>query len=145
MEDNMGERIAFNLESNGYAPAEVNAYVELLLENYEELLGHYETRVAEIQALSKEVECLKLIASQASAPPPPPPVSTPKIMPDYNLEALELLNETTTVVAQARAKAKTQITAMVDQTAIHIHRLEGALETMKGDLEKMHAVIGERL
>jgi len=126
----MTEKIAFNLEPNGYSPAEVNAYIGLLLENYEELLGHYETRVMEIEALTKELDELK---------------STPPVSSEPHAEALELLSEATKVATQTRVQAKTRITALVDQTAIHAHRLEDALKIMKDDLDKMYSVLDDNL
>jgi cell division septum initiation protein DivIVA len=118
---NMTDSIAFQVEQNGYAIGEVDTYVQLLLDNYNELLSHYEARTAEIETLNTKVAELD---------------ARPAIV-DHNEEVLELLNETAKVVTAAKASAKTQITALIDQASLHAMRLEKAVDALNDELAKM--------
>ncbi|MCL2818119.1 MAG: DivIVA domain-containing protein [Actinomycetia bacterium] len=124
------EKIAFQTQGEGYAPQEVDAFVSLILENYEELLTHY-------QELESEIEPLKTKLGQLNEPQPSAP--------DYSAEALELLSEATKVSTQARKQTKARITALIDQAALHVYRLEESSATMKEELDKMYAALNEQL
>jgi len=136
----MAEKITFQTQDGGYAPQEVDAFVDLILENYEELLAHYQTQQTELEKLTTELSAVNeqmQAAKDASA--------TPTDAPDYNAEALELLNETSKVIAQVRSQARAKITALIDQSALHAYRLEDSAKNMRAELDKMYATLDEQL
>jgi cell division septum initiation protein DivIVA len=128
----MAEKVVFQQEVSGYSTAQVDAYVELLLDSYEELLSYYQHQQAEIQHLSGELEVTK---NQLLTHP----------QKDYTAEALELLNETTQVIINARVQTRNKITTLVDQFALHAHRLEESMMDMKGEVDKMYVFVDEQL
>jgi len=148
----MTDKITFQTQDVGYAPQEVDAFVDLILENYEELLAHYQSQQDQLEkiskALAKTTKELKEQEAQAKAQPQPQPQPEPQPVPDepdYNAQALELLSETSKVVAQTRAQARTKITTLIDQAALHAYRLEDAAKSMKDELDKMYATLDEQL
>jgi len=136
----MAEKITFQREVDGYSIHEVDAYVELLLKSYEELLAHYQEQETNLESLEQE------IANKGESSGLPDLGKDPSYSPaDYSQEALELLHETTKIVSHARAQARVRITALVDQASLHTRRLEDALQVMKDELDKMYAFIDEQL
>ncbi|MCL2491973.1 MAG: DivIVA domain-containing protein [Coriobacteriia bacterium] len=132
----MTEKIAFQIQSEGYSPLEVDAFVNLLIENYEELLTHYQTQQAELTQVTGELAQInKELDEYREAPSAA----------EHNAEALELLNEATKVVAETKKQARTKITALIDQASLHAYRLEDTTKSMKDELDKMYSVLEDQL
>lgn len=132
----MAEKITFQTQEDGYAPAEVDAFVDLILENYEELLAHFQTLQTEHEATTSQLaKVSEKVAEQAQTPPSP----------DVHAEAVEMLAETSKVVSASRAQARAKITALIDQAALHAYRLEDSAKNMKDELDKMYAALDEQL
>jgi cell division septum initiation protein DivIVA len=120
----MSDKVEFQIQPEGYSPLEVDTYVALLLDNYEELLGHYLAGQEEVDRLTAQLNEKNNVFSK-----------------EYHEEALELLNETTKVVTRSRKKARSKITAMIDQTSLHARRMEDSLQVMKDELDKMYVSV----
>ena len=134
----MAEKIAFQIQPEGYAPLEVDAFVDLLLENYEELLAHYQSQQAELEEISAQ------LAKKADATPVQPVEPAPSAK-DQSEEAVELLQETAKVVSETKKQTRAKITALIDQAALHAYRLDDAAKNMKEELDKMYTILEDQL
>ncbi|MCL2025073.1 MAG: DivIVA domain-containing protein [Coriobacteriia bacterium] len=132
----MAGKVAFEREANGYAVAQVDAYIDTLMSHYDELLKHYE-------ALQAEVEQAKTAATSGATSATD--ASTTPTQSDYTAEALELLNETTQVVTGVRKEARAKMVGLIDQTSGHVRRLEDTLQELKDELAHTYQTIEEKL
>jgi len=141
----MSDKVTFQTQDGGYAPSEVDAFVELILENYEELLAHYQTQSDELEKINAKLAATDKKLKEAKTHEVKAPVGPAPVEPDHNAQALEMLNETSKVVAASKAQARAKITALIDQASLHAYRLEDAAKNMKAELEKMYAALDEQL